>query len=72
MPKWAFNKACLFQVVVAYAADKKWLNALFCQKTPPAVSDKQRQIELGTLSPGESTYRTSSFPFLVCPGDAKN
>jgi hypothetical protein len=48
------------QVVVAYAADKQWLNALFCQKTP-AVSDKQRQIELGTLSPGESTYRTDFF-----------
>ena len=51
------------QVVVAYAADKQWLNALFCQKTP-AVSDKQRQIELGTLSPGESTYRTSCTFFL--------
>jgi hypothetical protein len=52
-------------VVVAYAADKQWLNPLFCVK-PPAVTDKQRQIELGTFAPGESTYRTDCiFRFLV-------
>ena len=50
-------------VVIAYAADKQWLNALFCQKTE-TVSDKQRQIELGTFAPGEeSTYRTDFFIF---------
>jgi hypothetical protein len=50
-------------VVIAYAADKQWLNPLFCKKTP-TVSDKQRQIELGTFSPGEeSTYRTDFFIF---------
>lgn len=43
-------------VFIAYAADKQWLNILFCQ--PRAVSsDTQRQIELGTFQPGESTYR---------------
>ncbi len=43
-------------VLVAYAADKGWLNYLFC-KSPNATadSDKQRQIELGNFAPGEST-----------------
>jgi solute carrier family 8 (sodium/calcium exchanger) len=45
-------------VVIAYAADKKWLNPLFCMKKPD-IMDKQRQIELGTLQPGEGTYRTN-------------
>ena len=43
-------------VLVAYAADKKWLNYLLCRK-PDAEDDKKRQIELGNFQPGESTYR---------------
>ena len=39
-------------VLVAYAADKGWLNLLFCQ-SPKQLTDKQRQIELGTFQPGE-------------------
>lgn len=42
-------------VVIAYAADKKWLNPLFCMK-PTDIADKQRQIELGTLQTGERKY----------------
>jgi solute carrier family 8 (sodium/calcium exchanger) len=37
-------------VLVAYAADKGWL---FC-KSPKSLTDKQRQIELGNVQPGES------------------
>lgn len=40
-------------ILVAYAADKGWLNVLFCQ-SPAQLTDKQRQIELGTCTPGES------------------
>ncbi|XP_023323081.1 sodium/calcium exchanger 1 isoform X2 [Eurytemora carolleeae] len=40
-------------VLVAYAADKGWLNVLFCQ-SPAAAADKQRQIELGNFRSGES------------------
>jgi hypothetical protein len=39
-------------VVVAYAADKGWL---FC-KSPKDLTDKQRQIELGNVQPGECKY----------------
>jgi hypothetical protein len=39
-------------ILVAYAADKGWLNILFCQ-SPAQLSDKQRQIELGTCAPAE-------------------
>jgi solute carrier family 8 (sodium/calcium exchanger) len=42
-------------VLVAYAADKRWIQGLFCKKgDQSAVPDKQRQIELGTLQPGET------------------
>lgn len=47
-------------VLVAYAADKKWLNYLLCRK-PDADEDKRKQIELGNFQPGESTYRVPSF-----------
>lgn len=40
-------------VLIAYAADKGWLNLLFCQ-SPKQLTDKQRQIELGNFQPGES------------------
>ena len=39
-------------VLIAYAADKGWLNVLFCQ-SPAQLTDKQRQIELGNFQPGE-------------------
>jgi len=40
-------------VLIAYAADKGWLNVLFCQ-SPHTLTDKERQIELGNFQPGES------------------
>ncbi len=48
-------------VVLAYVADKGWLDFLKCQRKSggPETSEKQRQIELGTFQPGESTYRTN-------------
>ena len=42
-------------ILVAYAADKGWLNILFCQ-SPAKLTDKQRQIELGAVAPGECKY----------------
>merc|ERR1739844_106078 len=44
-------------VVVAYAGDKGWLDFLQCKpctKSGMEVMDKQRQIELGTVQPGET------------------
>ena len=51
-------------VVVAYCADKGWMDFLMCKTCINKSSgldamDKQRQIELGTVQPGESTYRTN-------------
>ena len=48
-------------VVLAYCADKGWMDFLKCQKKSggPESSEKQRQIELGSFQPGESTYRTN-------------
>ena len=52
-------------VLVAYAADKHWIQNLFCKKADDGnIQDKQRQIELGTLQPGESTYRFPIFRFF--------
>ena len=61
-------------VLVAYAADKKWLHILFCKKPDQhsPVTDKQRQIELGTLQPGESTYRNPIFRFCSSSSYATN
>ena len=42
-------------VIIAYAADKGWLNVLFCQD-PAKLSNKQQQIELGNFQPGECKY----------------
>merc|ERR1712020_452794 len=44
-------------VVIAFSADKGWLlNFLTCKRsTGHDVMDKQRQIELGSFQPGEST-----------------
>jgi hypothetical protein len=39
-------------VVIAYCADKGWLNKLFCFN-PDKPSNKQQQIELGSYQPGE-------------------
>lgn len=43
-------------VVLAYVADKGWLDFLKCQRKSggPETSEKQRQIELGTFQPGET------------------
>lgn len=47
-------------VVIAYLADKGYLSFLQCKKSAgPDVTDKQRQIEMGSFQPGESTYRTN-------------
>lgn len=40
-------------VIIAYAADKQWLNALFCRSTPKRTDGKQ-QIELGNFAAGEA------------------
>jgi len=42
-------------VIIAYAADKQWLNALFCRSTPKRTDGKQ-QIELGNFAAGEGAY----------------
>ena len=42
-------------VVIAYCADKGWLNKLFCYN-PDKVDAKQQQIELGNFQPGECKY----------------
>ena len=39
-------------VIIAYAADKGWLNVLFCQD-PAHLTNKQQQIEMGTFQPGQ-------------------
>merc|ERR1719445_1757411 len=45
-------------VVVAYCADKGWMDFLMCKSCIKSsgleVMDKQRQIELGTVQPGET------------------
>lgn len=41
-------------VLIAYSADKGWLNVIFCKPVSGGVSDKQRQIELGNFQPGET------------------
>lgn len=53
-------------VLIAYAADKGWLNRIFCQPSAN-VSDKKRQIELGNFTPGEeSTYHPNLSPAQCC------
>jgi solute carrier family 8 (sodium/calcium exchanger) len=53
-------------VTIAYTADKGWLTSL-CKRGGASsgadgdVKDKQRQIELGSVNPGESTYRTNLY-----------
>jgi hypothetical protein len=57
-------------VVIAYAGDKGWLNFILCGKAGggsiggDGSNDKQRQIELGSFQPGESTYRTIFAPIF--------
>jgi len=44
-------------VIVSYFGDKGWLDFLMCKpctKSGMEVMDKQRQIELGTVNPGET------------------
>ena len=52
-------------VLIAYAADKQWLNFLFCKAKAEQVDDKQLSLQLGTLQPGESMYQPNPFSFLV-------
>jgi len=40
-------------VVIAYCADKGWMNKVFCYN-PDKEPNKQQQIELGSYQPGES------------------
>jgi len=49
-------------VLTAYAADKRWIQNLFCKKSDEGVAqDKQRQIELGTLQPAEEMLQTKDY-----------
>lgn len=41
-------------VCIAYAADKGYLDALFCKKDVNKLTNKQQQIELGNAQAGES------------------
>ena len=41
-------------VCLAYAGDKGYLDALFCQKDPSKLTNKQQQLELGNAQAGES------------------
>ena len=43
-------------VCVAYAGDKGYLDALFCQKDASKLTNKQQQLELGNVQSGESKY----------------
>jgi len=56
-------------VVIAFSADKGWMDFLKCGKSAGTgtanMTDKQRQIELGSFQPGESTYRTNLLYFSV-------
>lgn len=40
-------------VCIAYAADKGYLDALFCKKDVNKLTNKQQQIELGNAQAGE-------------------
>ena len=55
-------------VVIAFSADKGWMDFLKCGKSAGTgtanMTDKQRQIELGSFQPGESTYRTKLLYFF--------
>ena len=56
-------------VVIAFSADKGWMDFLKCGKSVTQngtanMTDKQRQIELGSFQPGESTYRTKLLYFF--------
>ena len=43
-------------VCVAYAGDKGYLDALFCQKDVSKLTNKQQQLELGNVQSGECKY----------------
>ena len=43
-------------VCVAYAGDKGYLDALFCQKNAAKLTNKQQQLELGNVQSGECKY----------------
>jgi len=49
-------------VAIAYAADKQWLNFLFCKRSKPEqVDDKQLSLQLGTLQPAEEMLATRDY-----------
>ena len=52
-------------VCVAYAGDKGYLNALFCQKNVAKLTNKQQQLELGNVQSGESKYIVPGQPLTV-------
>ena len=59
-------------VCVAYAGDKGYLDALFCQKNVAKLTNKQQQLELGNVQSGESKYivpgqLASVLSSVVCP-----
>lgn len=43
-------------VCLAYAGDKGYLDALFCQRDANKLTNKQQQLELGNAQSGESKY----------------
>ena len=43
-------------VCLAYAGDKGYLDALFCQRNANKLTNKQQQLELGNAQSGESKY----------------
>jgi len=47
-------------VLIAYAADKGWLNLLFCQ-SPKQLADSKRQIELGNFQPAEDMLEKADY-----------
>ena len=55
-------------VCVAYAGDKGYLDALFCQKNAAKLTNKQQQLELGNVQSGECKYIVPGLDSrLLCP-----
>ena len=59
-------------VMIAYAADKRWFDALCCKRNRVMDLDDQRQIELGSVSSRESKNKAENFfrngnkTFCIC------
>ena len=52
-------------VIIAYAADKGWLDVLFCQNAAK-LTNKQQQIELGNFQTGECKYIVPRLKTYFC------